>query len=216
MRSRLDTTRSSLAHLLVDDLTIARGSRTVLQGVSFSIAPGEAVQVTGQNGAGKSTLLRAICGFLPWVSGAVRWTGPEGAHRADAPTLAESVHYVGHADGLKTALTARENIEIAAALSGGVTTSPDLALKRLDLPHVIDIPVGYLSAGQRRRVALARLLTAHRPLWLLDEPATALDRAAQAMLAEIMTDHLTSGGLILASTHAPLDLPGLRDLWLEP
>lgn len=182
----------------------------MLDGVSFHLDPGEALAVTGPNGVGKSTLLRALAGLLPLAAGRVAWI-EFGATR-DPPPLAERLHYLGHADGLKTALTARENLAFAAAVLGAALATPAEALERLGLGHVIDLPVAYLSAGQKRRTALARLLVAHRPLWVLDEPATALDRDARASLAAIMADHLAAGGLVIAATHAGLGLDGAREL----
>ncbi|MDP3255395.1 heme ABC exporter ATP-binding protein CcmA, partial [Bosea sp. (in: a-proteobacteria)] len=119
-------------------------------------------------------------------------------------------------DGLKTALTAQENLAFAQALLGEAFLSPSEALAAVGLPHVAALPVGYLSAGQRRRVALARLLVARRPIWLLDEPMSALDAAAQAMLSGLMRDHLAQGGAILAATHGPLELDGVRDVRIGP
>ena len=191
---------------------MARGGRTLVRDVSFRMGPGEAVQVTGPNGVGKSTLLRGLAGLLPLAAGLVRWREPD---EATEGALMERLHYVGHADGLKAALTARENLAFGAALAGRVALSPEEALERAGLPQVIDLPVAFLSAGQRRRVALARLLAADRPLWLLDEPATALDRAALALLGAMMADHLAGGGLIVAATHAPLELGAARGLSLE-
>lgn len=190
-----------------------RGGRLVLAEVSFRLEPGQVLQVTGRNGTGKSTLLRALAGFLPLHAGRIRLERP-GAPDEGTP-VSELTHYVGHADGLKAALTARDNLDAAAALAGDPALPPEAALDRLGLAHVIDLPVAYLSAGQRRRVALARLLAAARPLWLLDEPATALDQGSQAMLAALMAEHRAAGGLIVAATHAPLGLADLRDLRLE-
>ena len=198
-------------HLEVDGLSVARGGRLVLRGVSFGLGPGEALQVTGPNGAGKSTLLRAIAGLLPLAAGSVRWL--DDAAAGETTPVGERTHYVGHADGLKSALTPRENLRFAAMLAGGPSGSAEEALERLGLAHVIDLPVAYLSAGQRRRVALARLGTAHRPLWLLDEPGTALDRAAQATLADLIAAHLAAGGMVAAATHMPLGIEA-RDLRL--
>ncbi len=118
-----------------------------------------------------------------------------------------NTHYLGHADGLKRALTARDNLEFAADWAGGGALSPDAALERLGIGHVADLPVNFLSAGQRRRVALARLLVARRPLWLVDEPTTALDARAEVILGEAMRAHLDWGGLIVAATHAELAIP---------
>ena len=167
--------------------------------------------VTGPNGSGKSTLLRALCGFLPLEAGGFALEGGD-AER----TVGEQAHYLGHADGVKGALTAGENLAFAAAMLGGEPSrdAQRQALAQVGLAHVIDFPARLLSAGQRRRVALARLLVAERLLWLLDEPATALDAAAQAALAALMQAHLRRGGVILAAAHAPLGIGGAQELKL--
>ena len=178
------------------DLTIERGGRRLFAGLSFAVDQGAALVVTGPNGAGKSSLLRALCGFLPLEAGGFA------LERGDAErTVGEQAHYLGHADGVKGALTAGENLAFAAAMLGGRSSREAQrdALARVGLAHVIDFPARLLSAGQRRRVALARLLIADRPLWLLDEPATALDAAAQAALAAIMQGRLRGGGIIVAA-----------------
>ena len=193
------------------DLTIERGGRRVFAGLSFAADQGVALIVTGPNGAGKSTLLRALCGFLPLEAGGFAFEGGD-AER----TVGEQAHYLGHADGVKGALTAGENLAFAAAMLGGQSSrdAQAAALARVGLAHVIDFPARLLSAGQRRRVALARLLIADRPLWLLDEPATALDAAAQVALATMMRERLRGGGIIVAATHAPLALEGAQELRL--
>ena len=190
--------------LLGANVTIERGGRRLFSNLSFALGAGEALTVRGPNGAGKSSLLRAIAGLLPLAAGKVRLEGGDDEQSAGA-----QAHYLGHADALKGALTARENLSFWAATlrGGGPPPSPvAVALDRLGLAHAIDFPVAYLSAGQKRRVALARLLVAYRPLWLLDEPTSALDAASQARLAELMRDHLAAGGMIVAATHAPLGL----------
>ena len=193
------------------DLTIERGGRRLFAGLSFAVDQGAALVVTGPNGAGKSSLLRALCGFLPLEAGGFALEGGD-AER----TVGEQAHYLGHADGVKGALTAGENLAFAAAMLGGRSSREAQrdALARVGLAHVIDFPARLLSAGQRRRVALARLLIADRPLWLLDEPATALDAAAQAALAAIMQGRLRGGGIIVAAAHAPLGLDGAQELRL--
>jgi heme exporter protein A len=193
------------SHLLIEDLSVARGERILLGGVSLRLGSGQIAEVTGPNGVGKSTLLRAIAGFFPLRSGRMSWVESEAA---DSAPLAERLHYVGHLDGLKSALTARENLDIGLGFLGRDRRTPLHALDRVELAHVLDLPVGYLSAGQRRRVALARLLIVDRPLWLLDEPVTALDGRARALLKAIVASHLGGGGLALAATHEPLGLPG--------
>ncbi|MGD0723004.1 MAG: heme ABC exporter ATP-binding protein CcmA [Roseiarcus sp.] len=195
--------------LLGVDVAIERGGRRLFAGLGFAVEAGEALVVTGPNGAGKSSLLRAIAGLLPLGAGRIALEGgdPELGVGAQA-------HWAGHSDALKGALTARENLEFwtatlrpeAAAPTGPAALGAAAALDRLGLAHVLDFRVGYLSAGQKRRVALARLLVARRPVWLLDEPTGALDHAAQARFAEIMRAHLAAGGLIVAATHAPLGL----------
>jgi heme exporter protein A len=198
--------------LVVDDLALERGGRALVSGLSFSLAAGEALLVTGPNGAGKSTLLRALAGLLRPARGLVRL---EGAGADIGARL--GAHYLGHADALKSSLTAAENLAFwAAALAigapGGLT--PEAALDRVGLAAVADLPIAYLSAGQRRRVALARLLTARRPVWLLDEPTTALDQASQRRLEAMLSDHLAQGGTAVIATHTLIDLPGARELRL--
>ncbi len=190
-------------------ISVERGGRRVLSGLSFALADGECLLVTGPNGAGKSTLLRALAGLLPLCRGTLSCTPESGA------TLAEQVHYVGHADALKGTLSAAENLAFLAAMLGTSEAALEVeaALGALGLARLASLPVAYLSAGQRRRVALAGLLVARRPLWLLDEPSTALDSAAQAMLVKIMAAHRAEGGLIMAATHASLGIEG-RELKL--
>ncbi len=192
--------------LAAENLTLDRGGRRLFAGLSFAVGSGEAVVVVGPNGAGKSSLLRGVAGFLPFSSGRVALEGGD---------LPEQIQYLGHADSLKSALTAAENLQFWGDLLGGRTQEPGRALDRLGLGHVADFPVRALSAGQKRRVALARLLVAARPLWLLDEPTTALDAAAQALFGDVMRAHLADGGLIIAATHAPLGLEPAQTIRLE-
>jgi heme exporter protein A len=197
--------------LRVWDLTIDRGGRRVIAGLSFAAAQGVALVVTGPNGAGKTSLLRALAGFLPIEAGSFALDGGD-AER----TVGEQAHYLGHADGVKAALTAGENLAFAAAMLGGdASRAAQLgALSALGLSHVIDFPARLLSAGQRRRVALARLMIAKRPLWLLDEPTTALDAAAQVAFAAIMRAHVEDGGIVVAAVHGDLGLEGAQELRL--
>jgi len=178
--------------------------------VSFEARAGQALLVVGPNGSGKSSRLRAVAGFLPLAAGRFALEG--GAEEG----IGEQAHYLGHSDALKSALTAGENLAFwADALGGDATRAAWIAaLDRLGLAHVADFPVRALSAGQKRRVALARLLVAPRPIWLLDEPTTALDAAAQRQFAVVMRAHLAGGGLILAATHAPLELDDAARLTL--
>ena len=193
------------------DLTIERGGRRVIAGLSFEAVEGLGLIVTGPNGAGKTSLLRALAGFLPVEAGGFALDGGDSER-----TVGEQAHYLGHADGVKGALTAGENLAFAAGILGGNSSRAAqlAALAALGLSHVIDFPARLLSAGQRRRVALARLLVAKRPLWLLDEPATALDIAAQGALAAAMEAHLRGGGILVAAVHAPLGLADVQELKL--
>ncbi|MBV8106804.1 MAG: heme ABC exporter ATP-binding protein CcmA [Hyphomicrobiales bacterium] len=193
------------------DLAIERGGRRLFSGLSFEISAGSALIVAGPNGAGKSSLLRALSGFLPVQAGGFALEGGDPER-----TLGEQAHYLGHADALKSALTANENLAFWAGALGGEPSreASRAALARVGLAHVIDFPARALSAGQKRRVALARLLVADRPLWLLDEPTTALDAAAQVAFTAIMQSYLDGGGIVVAATHAPLGLSGASVLRL--
>jgi heme exporter protein A len=197
-----------------EHVRIERGGRGVLDDLSFVLHPGEALIVTGPNGSGKSTLLRALAGLLPIVAGRIAVRG-----LTDAPPVREIAHYVGHLDGNKASLSAQDNLAFwTSMLAGrqpwGRASKPAEALASFGLAHVAQLPLAVLSAGQKRRVALARLLVAKRPLWLLDEPTTALDAASQARLAERMGDHLGAGGMIVAATHGALPLPHAQQMVL--
>ncbi len=197
--------------LRVENLTVARGGRPVLSGVSFTVSGGEALVVTGRNGVGKSTLLRAIAGLLPHAEGNVALDG------AGEGELAQSTHYLAHADGMKAALTVEENLDFWANYLGAEerrSRPVAEALAMVALSHARAAPFGALSAGQKRRAALARLLVAFRPLWLLDEPLTALDRASREKFAGVLRDHCAQGGLIVAATHEPLGLEEAGELAL--
>lgn len=196
--------------LRVDELDCRRSGRLIFAGLSFDLGPGEALIVTGRNGAGKSTLLAILAGRLAAAGGRIVTEG------IGESTLPESLHWIGHRDGLKTALTAGENLAFAREILGAPALSPREALERVGLAHAHGLSVAFLSAGQRRRVALARLLVAHRPLWLLDEPTSALDTASQEILHTLMQEHLTAGGLLIAATHLPLLVTGAKELRIEP
>lgn len=195
--------------LEASSLAVERGGRIVFSNLSFTLGEGESLLVTGPNGTGKSTLLRTLAGLLPLARGEIS-LNPQSDE-----TLAEQAHYIGHSDALKGSLTVIENLSFFAALlgtrKGGFPA--ETALAAVGLGHVADLPAAYLSAGQKRRVALARLLVASRPIWLLDEPSTALDALSRTHLAKIMAAHLAGGGMIIAATHARLDLDG-RELAL--
>ncbi len=191
------------------DLICIRGGREVFGGLSFALSAGEALIVTGPNGAGKSSLLRVIAGL-------VRVAGGQLTLEAGDPelTIAEQAHYLGHQDALKASLTVAENLTFWASYLGGNRGHLQAALARVGLDELADLPAAYLSAGQRRRLSIARLIAVKRPIWLLDEPTSALDRDSQERLAALMRDHLTGGGLIVAATHAPIGLEGAKELRL--
>ena len=195
--------------LSVDNLACRRSGRRIFANLSFVLGPGDALAVTGRNGAGKSSLLAILSGRLRPDAGRIAIADVGEA------SLPECLHAVGHRDGLKSSLTAGENLLFAQRLLGAPRLSPVDALERLGLGHAHDLPVAYLSAGQRRRVALARLLVCARPLWLLDEPTAALDAASQAVLAGLMAEHRAGGGLVIAATHQALGLTDAAELRIE-
>lgn len=195
--------------LTAQDLAVRRSGRRIFSDLSFTLCPGEALMVTGRNGAGKSTLLAVLAGRLKPEAGTLT------VSEVGEATLSECLHVVGHRDGLKSPLTAEENLAFARDLLGAPTASPRAALEELGLGHALRLPVAYLSAGQRRRVALARLLVCRRPLWLLDEPTAALDAASQEVLAGMMARHRATGGLVIAATHQALGLADAQELRIE-
>ena len=188
-----------------------RGGRVVFAGLDFAVASGEALAIVGRNGAGKTTLLRLVAGLLEATPGSrLELTG--GTVEA---TIGEQAHYMGHRDALKPALSVRENLAFWYAFLGGRDAPAASALDAVGLGELANLPAAYLSAGQRRRLALARLVAVPRPIWLLDEPTAALDSSGQQKLAELMGSHLAGGGLIMAATHGPLGIDA-RELRLAP
>ena len=190
--------------LIVHNLTVQRGTRIIFQDLGMAVEAGEALTVTGPNGAGKTTLLRCIAGFLPAAYGEVKLAGED-----DERTVGEQAHYIGHLNGIKPALTVSENLRFFTDFLGS-GSDPDAAAGRLGLAALTDIPAAYLSAGQKRRLGLARLVCAERPLWLLDEPAVSLDAASQDILKDIVAEHLRKGGIVIAVTHMPLGWSAAR------
>ena len=180
-------------------LTVSRGERVLFRDLSFHIAPGEAVALTGANGAGKTTLLRTLAGFIRPDAGTVAFTDIE-----PAEARAGHIHWLGHMDGLKTGRRAREELEFQARWSGANDEGVAAAIAGLALEPLLDLEVRKLSAGQRRRLAFARLIAAPRPRWLLDEPFAPLDARWRAALGLMMQAHLDRGGAILAAVHDPL------------
>jgi heme exporter protein A len=194
--------------LVADNLACSRGGREVFTGLNFSLSGGEALVVTGRNGAGKSSLLRMIAGLVAVTAGTLALTGGE----AEA-TPGEQAHYLGHLDAVKLSLSVSENLNFWAAYLGG-GTAVDAALESVGLAPLSGLPAAYLSAGQRRRLSIARLVAVHRPVWLLDEPTSALDQPSQQRLAELMRGHLATGGMIVAAAHGPIGLERARELKL--
>jgi heme exporter protein A len=192
------------------NLGCVRGSREIFRNINFSVSSGQALAVLGPNGAGKSSLLRIVAGLLRTMSGRLSLEGGD-----PELTVPEQAHYLGHLDALKPSLSVAENLAFWARYLGPGPGAPADALQAVGLAPIRDLPAGYLSAGQRRRLSIARLVAVRRPIWLLDEAASALDQAAQARLIELMRGHLASGGLILAATHAPLGLDQAQELRLE-
>jgi heme exporter protein A len=197
--------------LEVTDLSCDRAGQPVLRGVSFALAGGAVLPLRGPNGAGKSTLLRVLAGLLPPAGGSVALDGDELAR--DADRYAERVAYVGHLDAVKPTLTVAENLEFWAGLFAAAGIG--LALRAFDLEAIADRPAGLCSAGQKRRLGLARLVLADRLLWLLDEPTVSLDAAAEGRLIAAIREHCSGGGMAVIATHAALDLSGVA-LTLQP
>ncbi len=190
----------------VEALAIARGDRLLFEALSLSLNAGEAVALTGRNGAGKTSLLRAIAGLIRPLAGRVRFSDAGGEIPAE-DARSRDLHLIGHHDGLKTGRTAFEELLFQARWTGGSAASAEAACARLGLQRLRDLEVRKLSAGQRRRVALARLVAAPRPLWLLDEPLAPLDAEQRALFGTLMGEHLATGGMILAAVHDPLPIP---------
>jgi heme exporter protein A len=195
--------------LLGSDLVCIRGGRQVFSGVGFAVEAGAALLVTGPNGAGKSSLLRLIAGLVGVAGGGIALDGGDGEL-----TIGEQAHYLGHQDALKSSLSVEENLAFWASVLGDGTARVGTALAAVGLDGLARLPAIYLSAGQRRRLSIARLIAIARPIWLLDEPTSGLDASGQAMLADLMRAHLAAGGLILAATHGPIGLDGATELRL--
>jgi len=190
-----------MLRLSASGLSCIRGSRTIFDSVNLELSSGEALALVGPNGSGKSSLLRLIAGLLRPAAGQIEMTG-----RGGEQTLPEQAHYLGHLDALKPSLTVAENLAFWVRYLGGDLVGLPATLAEVGLGGLADLPAAYLSAGQRRRLSLARLVAAPRPIWLLDEPTSALDAAGQERLAKLMRQHLAGGGLIVAATHGPLGI----------
>jgi heme exporter protein A len=188
--------------LTVKNLACVRGARTVVKGVTFALGEGEGLLLEGPNGAGKTTLLRTLAGFIEQGEGEAAFEGGDPER-----SVGEQCHYVGHLNGVKAGFTVEENLRFYwSFLEGTDEADIDRAAGIFNLDALRGIPAGLLSAGQKRRLGLARLVLAWRPLWLLDEPSVSLDVASQQALAQTVRDYLTQGGMAIAATHTPLGL----------
>ena len=196
--------------LAARDLTCQRSGVTIFSNLSFAVAPGELLRLQGPNGAGKSSLLRLLAGLLPLAAGTLTYTGANVTD--DWSAFQEKLHYTGHLDPVKPALTVAENLTFWVQLAGASPDDIRPALKQLGIAGIADIPARFLSAGQRRRLSLARLAAIARPVWLLDEPTVALDQDAIGRFAELTADHLARGGIAIAATHTELGLAHTRIL----
>lgn len=193
--------------LEADNLECVRGERRLFAGLSFTLEAGELLYLQGRNGAGKTSLLRMLIGLLPPEAGEIRWQGEAiGRHRDDYHA---ALCYLGHLNAIKEELTPLENLLAGARLAGEVLSEDDAidALEQVGLAGREDLACKYLSQGQKRRVALARLVTDRRPLWILDEPFVALDVGAVDWLAGVISAHLQRGGMAVMTTHQPVAIP---------
>ena len=194
--------------LVVRDLAADRGAGPIFEKVGFTLAGGEGLLVTGPNGAGKSTLIRAIAGLLRPSAGTARIEHADGS----VSDVAAAAHFLGPINAMKPTLTVRENLAFWQAFHGAPAAGVRDAMQTVGLEHALDLPFSYLSTGQRRRVAIARLLLNHRPLWLLDEPTSGLDAASEKHFAGLIGTHLETGGIVVAATHLKIDVAGMKRL----
>ncbi|RWO79257.1 heme ABC exporter ATP-binding protein CcmA [Mesorhizobium sp.] len=196
--------------LIAENLGGERGGEAVFSGIDFVLEERQALIVTGPNGSGKSTLLRVIAGLLPVAQGSVRIEGTMKIEDGDEafPSVASACHYLGHQNAMKPALSVTENLRFWRDFNGDGQLGVEEALETVGLGGIGHLPFGYLSTGQRRRAAIAKLLVSHRPLWLLDEPTAGLDKASEGRFAGLMAKHCKGGGMIVAATHLPLGIEG--------
>lgn len=196
--------------LEICNLACTRGDHQLFSGLNFSLSDGELMQVQGENGKGKTSLLRMLCGFLAPAEGEIRWRG-QNIRDLDEEYFAEMV-YLGHLNAIKDELNALENLHISAGLAGCEVDEKQAiaALRHMGLRGRETLPVKVLSQGQRRRVALARLLVGNAPLWILDEPLTALDVGAVGLMQELIGEHLAKNGMVIFTTHQPLEVAGVE------
>ncbi|MFN3230158.1 MAG: heme ABC exporter ATP-binding protein CcmA [Asticcacaulis sp.] len=195
-----------IVEVQTEKLALRRGDRSLFKDFDLRLQKGDALSLTGRNGAGKTTLLRALAGFVRPESGAIRFIGPDGELEAET-ARASGLHWLGHAEGLKPTRTAEEELVFATQWFGGSREQAFAAADRLGLTPLLGLETRKLSAGQKRRLSLARLVAASRPLWLLDEPLAPLDSQRRKEAGSLMQDHLDAGGLIIAAVHDPLPIP---------
>ena len=199
--------------LIAENLSARRGEDLIFRGVSFALSGGESLVLTGKNGSGKSTLLRVVAGLLRPESGTVTWqedTAEKGMR------VAEACHYLGHRNAMKAELSVHENLTFWQQFFGhspqGKSLPVDEAADAVGLSDITHLPFGYLSAGQQRRMAFAKLLVSFRPVWILDEPTAALDVSAERVFTGLIESHLRNGGILIAATHQPLGLENAQEL----
>jgi heme exporter protein A len=195
--------------LVVENLACRRGIRTVFSGIAVQLQKGEGLLLTGPNGSGKTTLLRMLAGFIEPAEGEIWLEGGD-----DERELAEQCHYVGHHNGVKHSFTVAENLHFIADFLGSGDKKYDEAIEIFGLEGLEDIPAGLMSAGQKRRLGLARLVLVPRPIWFLDEPSVSLDVASVKVLAGVVSRHVKQGGMVIAATHVPLGIDFAAELVL--
>ena len=205
--------------IFAQNLSVKRGEELIFTDVSFELSPTESLTISGPNGVGKSTLLRALAGLLPIDSG----TFEIKTDSKEAKPNAEYCHYIGHKNAMKAELTVLENLNFwqrtmaqEDIVDDDLIMSPEAAVELLGLSHTLDLPFGFLSQGQRRRIALAKLFVSYRPVWLLDEPTAALDKASSDNFADITNSYLEKGGIVIAATHVPLGFKEVKQLEMTP
>lgn len=209
--------------IFAENLSVKRGEDLIFTDVSFELVPTESLTISGPNGVGKSTLLRALAGLLPIDNGIFEIQYDETELKPEPKPNAEYCHYIGHKNAMKAELTVLENLSFwqrtmaqDEAVDEDLIMSPQAAVELLGLTHTLDLPFGFLSQGQRRRIALAKLFVSYRPVWLLDEPTAALDKSSSDNFAQITNRYLEKGGIVIAATHVPLGFKEVKQLEMTP